>query len=114
MIRFLLHAAIVVLGLWIAQAVVPGVAFDSPKVLIEAGLLLAVVNALLRPLLVLLTLPLTILTLGLWLLVLNALMIGLVAYFLHGFHLHGFVAAFLCWVVVSLTSWVAGWFIARG
>ena len=112
-IRFLLHAAVVMLGLWIAQAVVPGVSFDDPKVLIEAGLLLAVVNALVRPILVLLTLPLTILTLGLFLIIVNAAMIGLVAFFLHGFHLHGFVAMLLCWLVVTLTSWVAGWFVGR-
>ena len=74
------------------------------------ALLLAVVNALVRPVLVLLTLPLTVLTLGLFLLVINAAMIGLVAFFLHGFHVHDFIAALLCWVVVSLTSWVVGWF----
>ena len=110
MIRFLLHAAAVAVGLWLAAKVVPGVAVDNLKTLIEAALLLAVVNALVRPVLVLLTLPLTVLTLGLFLLVINAAMIGLVAFFLHGFHVHDFIAALLCWVVVSLTSWVVGWF----
>ncbi len=59
------------------------------------------------------TLPLTILTLGLFLIVINAAMIWLVTVFLHGFRIHDFVALFLTWVVVTLTSWVAGWFVGR-
>ena len=111
MINFLIHLVVVALGLWLSSQVVPGIVFTSFGALLAASLLLAIVNALVKPILVLLTLPLTIVTLGLWLLVINAAMIGLVAYFLKGFEVHGFVAAFLCWVVVSLTSWVAGWFV---
>jgi putative membrane protein len=111
MIRFVLHAAIVALGLWIAAIIVPGIAVTSVGTLIAAAVLLAVVNALVKPVLVLLTLPLTIVTLGLFLLVINAAMIGLVAVFLKGFIVHGFFAALLCWAVVSLTSWAASWFV---
>jgi putative membrane protein len=111
MIRFLIHACAVALGLWLAARFVPGIGVDSTKTLVEAALLLAIVNALVRPILVILTLPLTIVTLGLFLLVINAAMIGLVSVFLKGFTVHGFIAALLCWVVVSLTSWVVGWFV---
>ena len=113
MIRFLIHLVVVALGLYLAALFVPGIHVRDIKTLAEAALLLAVVNALVRPLLVLLTLPLTILTLGLWLLVVNAAMIGLVAFFLKGFEVRDFVAAFLCWVVVSLTSWVVGSVLGR-
>jgi putative membrane protein len=113
MTRFLIHAVAVALGLWLAAQFVPGIHVDSLKTLAEAALLLAVVNALLRPILVLLTLPLTILTLGLWLLVLNAAMIWLVSYFLHGFVVRDLLAAFFCWIVVSLTSWLVSSITAR-
>jgi putative membrane protein len=113
MIRFLIHALFVALGLWLAAQFVPGVHVDGTKTLIEAALLLAIVNALVRPILVILTLPLTIVTLGLWLLVINAGMIWLVSYFLHGFRVRDFIAALLCWVVVSVVSWV-GSAITRG
>ncbi len=111
MIGFIIRIAIVALGLWLASEVVPGIGFRSFGSLIAAALLLAVVNALVRPVLVLLTLPLTIVTLGLFLIVVNAAMISLVAFFLKGFEVRGFGAAVLCWLVVTLTSWAASWFV---
>lgn len=114
MLRFLLQIVVVGLGLWVASKLVPGVVFADTKSLILAALLLGLANAIVRPVLAILTLPLTIVTLGLWLIVLNAAMIGLVAWLLAGFSLSGFVAAFLCWIVVTVVSWVAGAFIGRG
>ena len=94
MIGFLLRALITAFGLWLASLWVPGVSFDSPATLILAGILLGVVNAIVRPIAFILTLPLTILTLGLFLLVLNAGMVALVAWMLPGFHMRGgFTAA---------------------
>lgn len=104
---FLLRALISALGLWIASRVVPGVHFADPKTLILAALLLGVVNAIVRPIAIILTLPITVLTLGLFLLVINTAMIGLVAALLPGFHLRSFGAAFLGALIVWLTSWVA-------
>ncbi len=75
LIRFLITAG----ALWLASAIVPGMAFLSTASLLWAALWLGIVNALLRPLAVILTLPLTIVTLGLFLLVINAAMLGLVA-----------------------------------
>ena len=69
---FLLRVLIVALGLWVASAIVPGVEIDDAGTLLIAALLLGIVNAFVRPVLVILTLPLTILTLGLFLLVINA------------------------------------------
>ena len=87
----------------------------STETLIAAALLLGIVNAFVRPIMVILTLPITLLTLGLFLLVINALMILLVAYFLPGFLVAGFWPAIGAAIVVSLTSWVmSGWIGPRG
>jgi putative membrane protein len=103
---FLLRALISALGLWLASQWVRGVHFDSVATLILAGLLLGVVNAIVRPIVFVLTLPLTLLTLGLFLLVLNAAMVALVAWILPGFRLEGFGAALLTWIIVWLTGWI--------
>lgn len=107
LVRLLIGAA----GLWIAAAIVPGVEIHGIGTLLAAALLLGVANAVVRPVIVLLTLPITVLTLGLFLLVVNAAMLGLVAALLDGFALRGFVPALLGGLVVSLTSWVAAWYI---
>lgn len=101
-IRFLFGVA----GLWLAAQVVPGIAYDSISSLLAAAFLLGIINAVLRPILVILTLPITILTLGLFLLVINAMTLGLTAVFLRGFHVHGFWAAFWGALIVSVAGWI--------
>jgi putative membrane protein len=114
MIGFILRALIAAVGLWIAAKIVPGIGVDSWRTLLFAALLLGVVNAIVRPILILLTLPFTIITLGLFLLVINGLMLELVAFFLRDFHVHGLIAAILGSIVVGLTGWVGSWFIGSG
>lgn len=111
MIGFLFRAAIAALGLWLATRVVTGIRIDSPTTLILAALLLGVVNAVVRPLAVILTFPMTVVTLGLFLLVVNAAMLGLVALFLPGFGIDGFWAALLGAIIVGVTGWIGSWFI---
>ena len=112
---FLIRAVVVGIGLWLASKIVSGIGFDSTGTLIAAALLLGIVNAFVRPIIVILTLPITLLTLGIFLLVINALMIELVAYFLPGFIVAGFWPAIFAAIVVSLTSWVmSGWIGPRG
>ncbi|MGC1729442.1 MAG: phage holin family protein [Steroidobacteraceae bacterium] len=106
MTGFVLRAVITAIGLWIATRWVTGVRIDGAGTLLLAALLLGVVNAIVRPILFVLTLPLTILTLGLFLLVLNAAMVALVAWILPGFHLGGFSAALLTWIIVWITGWI--------
>jgi putative membrane protein len=108
---FLVRAAIAALGLWLATAWVSGVAIDTPATLVLAGLLLGVVNAVVRPVAILLTLPMTVLTLGFFLLIINAGMVGLVAWILPGMHVAGFWAAFWTAVIVSVVSVVGSWFV---
>ena len=107
---FLIRAGVVAIGLWLASEIVPGVTILSPGSLIAAALLLGIINAFVRPFLIILTFPITLLTLGLFLLVINGLMIELVSYFLKGFVVDGLWSAILASIVVSLTSWVmSGW-----
>ena len=101
---FLIRMAISAFGLWLASKLSSGVHFDDGGTLIAAALLLGLVNAVLRPLVLLLTLPFTIVTLGLFILVINAAMLGLVAALLDGFTLSGFGAALLG----ALVSWTIG------
>ena len=111
MLGFLRRAAIAALGLWLATAWVHGVSIDGPSTLILAGILLGLVNAIVRPIAILLTLPMTIFTLGLFLLVINAGMVGLVAWMLPGMQVAGFWPAFWAGLIVSLVSIVGSWFI---
>ena len=106
MTGFLIRLIMAAVGLALAAWLLPGVRVDDLGTLLVAAVLLGLVNALVRPVLVLLTLPLTVLTLGLFLIVINAAMIGLVAFFLRGFHVDGFVPALLCWLVVTVVGWV--------
>ena len=113
MMGFLLRAVITAIGLWLATQWVRDVHVDSVGTLILAGLLLGVVNAIVRPIAFILTLPITILTLGLFLFVLNAFMVWLVAAILPGVHAPWFVPAFLTSIIVWLTGWVGSWLIGQ-
>ena len=107
MTGFVLRVAIVALGLCLATLVLSGLHFAGPGVLLAAALLLGIVNAIVRPIAVILTLPLTLLTLGLFLLVINAGMVGLVALLLDGFQVDGFWTALGASLIVSIVSWAA-------
>ncbi len=107
MVGFLLRAAISALGLWVASQLFDGLHFTSPAKLAVAAILLGIVNAIVRPLVFVLTLPITVLTLGLFLLVLNAGMVALVAWVVPGFTISGFWTAVGAALIVSLVSWAA-------
>lgn len=107
----LIRGLVTALGLWIASALLPGVHSTGLLPIIGAGLLLGLVNAIVRPIIVILTLPITIVTLGLFLLVINALMVWLVGKMMNGFAVDGFVSAVLTAVIVSIVSWSANAFI---
>jgi putative membrane protein len=102
---------ITALGLWAAATIVPGVTIDGVGSLIVAALLLGLVNAVIRPIILILTLPLTLLTLGLFIFVVNGISLALVAWVMPGFTLSGLGAAILGSIVVGLTSWFASAFV---
>lgn len=104
MTAFVLRAVFAALGLWLATEWVDGIAVDSAATLLMAGLLLGVVNATVRPLLMVLTLPLALFTLGFFLLVINAWMVGLVAWMLDGVTVAGFWPALWTSIIISLAG----------
>ena len=115
MAGFILRGLIAALGLWAATEMLDGFVIDSPWTLVGAGLLLGVVNAIVRPFALLLSLPALLLTLGLFLLVINAAMLGLVAAMLPGFKIATFWTAVGGAIIVSIVSWIGSWFIgSRG
>ncbi len=111
---FLLHWAITGFALWVASHVFKGIRFSSTSSLVVSALLLGLANAIVRPLLVVLTLPLTLLTFGLFLLVINALMLLLVAKVVNGFKVDGFWTAFWASLFMALLSVVLGAFVLGG
>ena len=101
---FLLHWGITALSLWAASHVFRGIQFENTSSLFVAALLLGFANAVIKPLLILLTLPLTLLTLSLFVLVINAMMILLVAKLVRGFKCSSFGTAFFASLFIGLLS----------
>src|ERR1044071_8449954 len=101
---FLFRLVITGLGLWAAETIVPGVQIDGWGNLVVAALLLGIVNAVIRPIILILTLPLTVLTLGLFILVVNGISFYLVAWLVPGFAVSGLGAAVLGSIVVGITG----------
>lgn len=110
MAQILFRWVINAVALIIIANVVPGFGVDTFYSALIAALVLGLVNALIRPLLFILTLPVTIITLGLFTFVINALMIWLVSTIVKGFTVEGFVpallAALLLWVISLATNWL--------
>ena len=111
MIRFIIQAVVTMAGLWLSAQIVPGVDFTNNGSLIAAAIILGLVNAIVRPIMVVLTFPITVVTLGLFLLIVNAAMIGLTALFLNGFAVDGMWAGIGAAIVTGVVSWIAGAFI---
>ncbi|HYL54485.1 MAG TPA: phage holin family protein [Gemmatimonadales bacterium] len=111
MMGFFFRLLITALGLWAATKIVPGVQINGWGNLLVAALLLGIVNAVIRPVILILTLPLTVLTLGLFILVVNGISLSVVAWLMPGFTLSGLGSAILGSVIVGLTSWFASTFV---
>ena len=101
LIRLLITAAV---AYGLSMVLSPHIRIDSYLTALLFSLVLAFLNALVKPLLILLTLPLTILTLGIWLLVLNVLMVMLAGKFFSGIHIQGFFWALIFAVLLSILS----------
>ncbi len=114
LILFLLHWGITALSLWLASRVFAGIRFDDSSSLVISALLLGFANAIVKPLLIVLTLPLTLLSFGLFLLVINALMMLLVAALVRGFKVSGFWTAFFASIFIAVLSWLIGAFVLVG
>ncbi|MDP3440025.1 MAG: phage holin family protein [Azonexus sp.] len=111
---FFIQWGITSFALWVASLLFNGIRFSSTSTLIISALLLGFANAVLRPLLVILTLPLTLVTLGVFLLVINALMLLLVSSLVRGFTISGFWTAFFAGLFISLLSLALGSLVPNG
>ena len=109
---FLLRVVANALAIFLAAAIVPGIEIRGVLTALGAGLVLGLVNAVVRPVLVILTLPLTLVTLGLFLFVLNGLCLLLTSLLVKGFEVHGFWAAVFGALIVSVASWLLTAFVS--
>ncbi|MEO6563507.1 MAG: phage holin family protein [Nitrosospira sp.] len=107
-IEFLAHWGITALSLWLTSFIFHGISFANKKSLFLSALLLGFANAVIRPIIIILTIPLTLITFGLFLLVINALMMLLVSALVPGFRISGFWTAFFASIVVTLLSLIVG------
>lgn len=108
---FLLRVIVNAVTIALAAYLVPGIILTGIVPALIAGLVLGIINAVVRPIFVVLTFPLTILTLGLFLFVLNAFCLWLTSVFVPGFTITGFWPAFLGALIISIVSWLLSRFV---
>ena len=108
---FLARLLVTAFGLWLADFALRGVRFEGVWSLWFAALLLGIANAVVRPIVIVLTLPITIVSLGLFLLVVNGAMVLLVAWLMPSFHIAGLGTAILASIILGLTGWIANAFV---
>ena len=109
---FLARVLVNALAILFAAQVVPGVEISGAVAALGAGLVFGLINAIVRPILIVLTLPLTLLTLGLFLFVLNAFCFWLTSVLVKGFEVHGFWSAMFGSLIVSVVSWLVTAFLS--
>lgn len=101
-VRWLVSA----LALWLTSQIVRGIQVDGIPSLLFAAITIGILNAVVRPIVLLLTLPLNVLTLGLFTLVVNAAMLWLAGKVVVGFHVHGFASALGGWLLLSFFTFI--------
>jgi putative membrane protein len=107
--RLLIRWIVNAIALFVVASLVPGIEASSIMTLFIAALVLGLLNAVVRPVLLVLTLPITVVTLGLFIFVLNALVFWLAAAFVPGFTVDGFIPALLGALVFSIISMLTSW-----
>ena len=112
MLGFLLRWSMNLLALMAAASFISGIRIESVQMGILAAGILSVVNAVIRPVVLILTLPINLLTLGLFTLVVNAAMLRLVSMVVPGLVIDSFPAAFWGGLLISLISWILNVFVA--
>jgi putative membrane protein len=110
--RLLLNWVLSALAVWIVAHVVPGISVSGPVAALIAALVIGFVNATIGTILKVLTFPLTLVTLGLFWLVINALMLKFASVLVTGFQVHGFLAAFVGAILLSLVNMMLKWLVA--
>jgi putative membrane protein len=110
-VRLLLNWVLSALAVWIVSRIVPGIYVHGPVAALIAALVIGFINATIGLLIKIVTFPLTLLTLGLFWFVINAAMLKLASAFVPGFEVHGFGAALIGAIVLSLVNWLLHWLI---
>jgi putative membrane protein len=109
---FLLRVLVNAVTIYLVAAIVPGIGVSGLLTALGAGLVLGLINAIVRPVLILLTLPVTLVTLGLFLVVLNAFCLWLTAQLVRGFEVHGVWPALFGALLISVVSWLLNAFVS--
>lgn len=109
---FLIRVLVNGFAIYLVAQIVPGISVSGVLAALGAGLVLGLVNAIVRPVLILLTLPVTLVTLGLFLFVLNAFCLWLTSQLVNGFEVHGLGAALFGTLLISVVSWVLSAFLS--
>ena len=104
--NFVFRWLVTTVGVMVAAAFIKGIRYDTTSALLGAALLLGILNAFVRPLLLILGAPLILLTLGIFILIVNGLMLLLVPSLVIGFHVDTFGSAFWGAIVISIVSWI--------
>ena len=106
--RLIATLVVNVVAIWVAAAIFDGIRYDDLATLAVTGVVLGIVNLLVRPIVTLLTLPFVVITLGLWLIVVNAIMLMLTNWLVDGFSVDGFWTALWAAIVIGLVNWILG------
>ncbi len=106
LVSFVKRWLITTVSVWLAAYIVPGITWQNAYALLLAALLLGLLNAVVRPVMVVLSLPLLIFTLGLFMLVINALLLWSVPLLVHSFQVDGFASAFWGSLIISIASMI--------
>lgn len=105
--RFFIRWFVCGLGLWIAAGLLGGkIAYESGTAIIIAGFILAIVNSLIKPIVVLLSLPAILFTLGLFMIVINGLMVTVASWLYPALEVTNFVAAMLAGMIIGLVNYL--------
>ena len=103
---FLIRWLAITIAVYIASRLLPGIHSDSFEALVGASLLLGIINAFVRPVLLLLSIPFILLTMGIFIFVINALLLSFVSWLIPPFHVEGFWNAFFGAIVISMVTWI--------
>lgn len=113
MSEFIITLIVTAISLIVTSKIIPGIQIDNVQTSLIAAFVFGLVNAIIKPILILFTLPATILSLGLFLFVINAICFSLVAYFTPGFTINNFFDALLGSILLSIVSGFLGQFLGK-
>lgn len=111
--RIILRIFINALALYIASYYIPGISYEGGlEILIIGGIILGLLNAIVKPVMVILSCPLILLTLGLFYIVINTIILYIASILMTGYSIHSFISAIGGSLVISVVNWLLSWLFA--